>query len=327
MIIGPQKQKEQSKIIDNIIKRYKVLYVSVILFSVLMVVLFFIGSKKINYIQENYYVYGENKFKLNPDIIEEEISILKLVVVDSIVPIVADTVTPPPPSRRTLILPKSHDLRRNFSSIKNQGSQGSCLAFTLSSIMEYMIKSKKLKAVDLSEAFLYYESRKKAGDQDIDIGSNFLYSLQSLAENGICSEQYMPYSEYDYTTSPSRTAYTDALANKISMASSVNLEIEDLKKVLYNGYPIAISINMYPSFGNGENFVIPFPSKRELSRNNGMHSMVIVGYNEDKQQFIVRNSWGEDFGDHGYCYIPYDYITDESLTNCAYIINGLKKEK
>ena len=35
--------------------------------------------------------------------------------------------------------------------------------------------------------------------------------------------------------------------------------------------------------------------------------MLIVGYSDAKQVFIVRNSWGTHWGDNGYCYMPYDY--------------------
>jgi C1A family cysteine protease len=41
--------------------------------------------------------------------------------------------------------------------------------------------------------------------------------------------------------------------------------------------------------------------------------MLLVGYDDQKQLFIVRNSWGSDWGDGGYCYFPYAYLTDPEL--------------
>ena len=32
--------------------------------------------------------------------------------------------------------------------------------------------------------------------------------------------------------------------------------------------------------------------------------MCAVGYNESEKVFIIRNSWGTDWGDQGYCYVP-----------------------
>jgi len=40
-----------------------------------------------------------------------------------------------------------------------------------------------------------------------------------------------------------------------------------------------------------------------------------VGFDDSRQWFIVRNSWGTSWGDAGYCYMPYNYICDTSLAN------------
>ena len=41
----------------------------------------------------------------------------------------------------------------------------------------------------------------------------------------------------------------------------------------------------------------------------GGHAVVAVGYDDFKACLIVRNSWGPSWGDKGYFYLPYDYIT------------------
>jgi len=45
----------------------------------------------------------------------------------------------------------------------------------------------------------------------------------------------------------------------------------------------------------------------------GAHSMLIVGYYQPKKYFIVKNSWGDGEGVHGYDYISYDYVKTYSL--------------
>jgi C1A family cysteine protease len=39
----------------------------------------------------------------------------------------------------------------------------------------------------------------------------------------------------------------------------------------------------------------------------GGHGVLICGYDDDRSVSIVRNQWGEQWGDHGYCYMPYGY--------------------
>ena len=48
--------------------------------------------------------------------------------------------------------------------------------------------------------------------------------------------------------------------------------------------------------------------------------MVVVGYSDETKYFVVRNSWGERFGEKGYCYIPYSYICDPKLNRMACIV-------
>jgi C1A family cysteine protease len=57
--------------------------------------------------------------------------------------------------------------------------------------------------------------------------------------------------------------------------------------------------------------VVPLPGPREKVL--GGHAVLAVGYDDAKQCFIVRNSWGTKWGDKGHCYMPYAYLTDSDL--------------
>eukprot|EP01034_Spumella_vulgaris_P041037 gene41037-50776_t len=46
------------------------------------------------------------------------------------------------------------------------------------------------------------------------------------------------------------------------------------------------------------------------------HAVCMVGYDESRRVWIMRNSWGPDWGDHGYFYLPYEYLTDTGLGLC-----------
>ncbi len=41
--------------------------------------------------------------------------------------------------------------------------------------------------------------------------------------------------------------------------------------------------------------------------------MIVVGYIESHKVFIVRNSWGENWGYGGYCFMPYNYIPNKEF--------------
>ncbi|CAF5185474.1 unnamed protein product, partial [Rotaria sp. Silwood1] len=48
--------------------------------------------------------------------------------------------------------------------------------------------------------------------------------------------------------------------------------------------------------------------------------MLVVGYSNHSKAFIVRKSWGEYWGDDGYCYIPYDYMANPDLSFQVYAV-------
>ena len=89
----------------------------------------------------------------------------------------------------------------------------------------------------------------------------------------------------------------------------VPTELEAWKQVLAEGYPIIFGLSLFGSFDKQRKpGYVPEPSEGETGReSHGGHAMLAVGYSDPDEMFIVRNSWGPDWGDKGYCYIPYDY--------------------
>ena len=70
-----------------------------------------------------------------------------------------------------------------------------------------------------------------------------------------------------------------------------------MKTALYTNGPCYITV---PVYHYGKQM---WQQRENLTELLGAHAMTLVGYNEDG--FIVRNSWGEDWGDHGYTIFPY----------------------
>jgi C1A family cysteine protease len=47
----------------------------------------------------------------------------------------------------------------------------------------------------------------------------------------------------------------------------------------------------------------------------GGHAVLAVGYSDRDQRFIVRNSWGKDWGRAGYFTMPYAYLANRNLSD------------
>ena len=63
---------------------------------------------------------------------------------------------------------------------------------------------------------------------------------------------------------------------------------------------------------SGGGISTPDPDDPQSSE-HGLHAMLIVGYSDRQEVFIVRNSWGTSWGDKGYGYVPYDYICNDDF--------------
>lgn len=232
-----------------------------------------------------------------------------------------------------LQLKPSVDLRKYFSPIRNQSSLGSCTSFSAAAMYEAMM-NRMTSTTDnvMSPAFLFYYSNVLTGRPQG--GSNFAEQLAVLGQHGICQEELYMYNAENPTVEPSVEACENAAIHKVLQAKQIPLIDESDKKTtletnhrlitsaLSEGYPVGISLEVYTNFGAEGAFIL-HPTDDATAQPDGYHAMVIAGYSNEGDFYIVRNSWGESFGDQGYCYIPSAYIDDPKYMNFACIITRI----
>lgn len=200
------------------------------------------------------------------------------------------------------------DLRNRFMSVRNQGSQGCCSAFAVAAVIEAMRNDKRR----YSPAFLYWNARVLADNTQVDSGSSINQVIIGGVEKGDCYENSMEYNADLYNVPPTEDAFKEAENCKILKALNVNLNLDDIKSALAEGFPVIIAAKIFDSFANTKGGFVPRPSRSEINSEgrtdgHGNHAMVICGFSDKEKVFVVRNSWGREFGDDGYCYISYSY--------------------
>ena len=67
---------------------------------------------------------------------------------------------------------------------------------------------------------------------------------------------------------------------------------------------------------------VPKPGEKQL----GGHAVLAVGYDEQAERILVRNSWGADWGMKGYFTMPYDYISDDNLADDFWTLRAFEDE-
>ncbi|MBR4326426.1 MAG: TerB family tellurite resistance protein [Bacteroidales bacterium] len=211
-------------------------------------------------------------------------------------------------------LPKKVDMRAKMTKVENQKSVCSCTANATAGAYEYLIKKNQGINYNASRLFLYYNARKadlEKGEKMSDNGSCISTTIEQMQKKGCCSERTWPYSEKESVVNkkPSTDAYDEAKQFKVKDAECIGDDLESWKATLAEGYPIIFGVALYDSFDRGRNGRIPDPSPDEVRRaEHGGHAMLCVGYSDVDKVFIVRNSWGETWGDHGYCYMSYNNV-------------------
>lgn len=211
-------------------------------------------------------------------------------------------------------LPIRVDLRHHMTAVEAQGEIGSCTANAMAGAYEYLAKRTLGEAGDVSRLFIYYNARSLDNETDQDEGTTILNCIKVLQEMGTCPESVWPYDPESVFEEPHSEAYEAALNFRLEEAERIEVDLHAMKHCLAEGYPFAFGLPLFESFMREGNKGIPMP-KPDREQYIGGHAMLCVGYSEAQKVFVVRNSWGEDWGDRGYCYIPYDYLANPEFND------------
>jgi C1A family cysteine protease len=218
-------------------------------------------------------------------------------------------VTAPP------VFPDIIDLRPQMSPVVNQLSLGSCTANAIvSGLREYLLLKAGLPLTPLSRLFLYWQERNLEGTIPTDAGAYIRDGLKSLQQIGVSPEEDFPYNVDTFTLSPTDKAVADAARFSITSYYRItNGAIDAIKTSLVNSFPVVIGIQVYDSFESqavSDTGIVPMPNTT-IENLLGGHAVLIVGYKQIAGiwYWIVRNSWGDTWGDKGYFYLPFDYTT------------------
>jgi len=223
-------------------------------------------------------------------------------------------------------LPRDVDLRAQCPPIYDQGQLGSCTANAIGAAFEFMQVKESLDDFMPSRLFIYWNERKIEGTVDEDSGAMIRDGIKCVHKLGVCAEDIWPYDIARFTDQPPGEAYTAAKDHQATVYRRVLPVLHQLQGCLASGTPVVFGFSVYESFETAEvarTGVVLLPPRGE--RLLGGHAVLAVGYDDDQQRFIVRNSWGTGWGMDGYCTMPYGYLTDPALARDFWAIYAVEK--
>jgi C1A family cysteine protease len=224
-------------------------------------------------------------------------------------------------------LPATVDLRSWCSPVENQGSLGSCTANAGVGMLEYYERRTTGKHIDGSRLFLYKVTRELQGIKGDD-GAQLRDVMKAMVLFGVPPEKYWPYHVTKFNDEP--TSFCYAFAQNYQALKYYRLDpagtapaaaLSAIKKNLAASLPAMFGFSVYSSIpplsdGKGE---IPFPEKNDSLE--GGHAVLAVGYDDSKKigknkgALLIRNSWGDGWGQKGSFTMPYAYLTDRNLAD------------
>ncbi|MBE7385446.1 MAG: C1 family peptidase [Leptolyngbya sp. SIO1E4] len=225
-------------------------------------------------------------------------------------------------------LPGVVDLSYWCSPVEDQGSLNACTAFAGIALVEYFARKRYGKYMNLSPRFLYKASRNLMGRLD-DTGASVRQTMKALVLFGVPPEEVWPWNDQEFNEEPPAFCYAYAQSYQAlkyfrldsAAIASKELLLFQIKAVLAAGLPCMFGLTVYDSFYKESNIRrghIPYPSDRDQIV--GGHAAVAIGYSDYKLidrvdgkptqpgAILIRNSWGANWGNGGYGWLPYEYI-------------------
>lgn len=207
--------------------------------------------------------------------------------------------------------------------IKSQGKVGSCVAHSLSSVIEYYNNKQNGDSTEMSVGYIYGN---RTTSNHKGYGMIMRDALEAVRLYGdVYKDSYevidnieIPEAIELFEKNKERL-YEEGYTHRISQYCKVNT-VSAIKASLMAGNPVLIAMNWYSDMK-----VVNGILTTKFSGNEGGHCMILYGWNEIGWK--IQNSWGKDWGEKGTAIIPYNMKIAESWTVTDDIIEGVVIKK
>lgn len=213
----------------------------------------------------------------------------------------------------TAKIPPATDLRAKWWSVADQGSTGSCVGWaTADSVLRWhMVKSRKITTKELlSVRFIWMASK----ETDIYTsypstfiegeGTSLKAALDIARKYGCVLDSVLPFGSGALYAGEASTLFAKASSHKIGSYYNLGSKPSDWRRWIATKGPILTRLDVDDAFMNASDTAGKLTTYDPTSAQGG-HAVALVGYT--LRHFIVRNSWGTDWGDGGFAYATIDY--------------------
>lgn len=220
-------------------------------------------------------------------------------------------------ARDTRKLSPKFSCREYNPRIWDQANSSSCVAHAVNRVLANKLISLGKLNLDksnrdegtLSRAMTYYLARWLGGSTRYDDGCYIRDGIKSLKDWGACSERTLPYIPEDFSKPVPWYCYWKILGKVLSYRR-LEVSVNQVKQAIADNGSVVGGFYVYESFTQASHTgVIPMPDLRSEDFLGG-HAICYTGWDDDRQCLEFANSYGVNWGDYGYGWMPYDYVND-----------------
>jgi hypothetical protein len=232
---------------------------------------------------------------------------------------------PLPPELQRIDPADTIDLRKFATPVGDQGQTSRCSAYAWTHALELAGSICQQTFPRLSVNFSMMQFQRMMGDF-----KDYKYAFkggegteagprpgETLLRVGICQQEFWP----DDEPAPRQKEdqmLADAAQHRLQGASVAPIHIDDVKRVLTAGHPVHLAMTTGPKFSEiGRDGLVN--ASEGPQGQHGWHAMLLVGYLGN--YYIIKNSWGDNWGDKGYCYVPKQVLVDSQAEFTALFLN------
>lgn len=209
--------------------------------------------------------------------------------------------------------PPQVDLRQWCSPVHDQQTLQSCTAHAATNLLEFYERKGFGKHLEASRLFLYWATRRLLGWHDRDTGAYLRTTMAAMRLFGVPPERWYPYDPARVNQEP--PAWTFPLAENFQAVQYFRLDagwldrlvlLRRIKVFLAARLPVMFGFTVYENISDAaKSGFIPLPAGAVV----GGHAVLAVGYDDRQEALLIQNSWGEGWGDGGFGWLPYAYVT------------------
>jgi C1A family cysteine protease len=214
---------------------------------------------------------------------------------------------------------ESVDWREYCTCVGDQNTLMASTAFACTSLLQYFERRALGNLIEPSRLFVYNITRRQLGWRG-DSGAQLRATLKAIAQFGIPSEDCWRYEPANLDDEPDSFAY--ASARRFDSLCYVRLDdrgrsgeatLDRVKSFLSAGFACVFGFPVTNALTADAE--IPMPTAFEHIR--GGHAVMAVGYDNQRRfrsyrgALLIRNSWGADWGEQGYGWLPYAYVREQ----------------